>query len=155
MRALFAGSFDPPTYGHLNMIERASLLFSRVFVGIAKNSNKKNPLLTDENKLTFLKQACKAHTNVEVIAIEGLTVDWAKHNEIDLLIRGIRTSADFEFEYALADANRKLTGIETFFMPAEPKYASISSSILREIAQGGYSLKEFVPPEVEYLLTRR
>ncbi len=154
-RVLFACSFDPPTLGHLNLIERGSLIFTKLFVAIAKNSEKTHSLLSREERKNVLMAACKKHTNTEVIEIEGLTVDFARQNEIDFLLRGIRPGADMEFEYQLASANRKLLGIETLFILADPQFSHISSSLIREIASSGHSLKDFVLPEVEYILSQR
>lgn len=152
-RVLFAGSFDPPTLAHLNLIERAALLFPKLFVGVAHNLRKTHPLLPHAERVAFLKEACKRHSNVEVIEIKGLTVDWARQHEIDFLLRGVRSSGDMDVEYGMATANFRLGQLETLFLPTDPRYSWISSTLIREIAREGGSLREFVSPEIEYLLS--
>lgn len=155
MKALLSGSFDPPTLGHLNLIARASALFTDLYVGVGVNLAKAKPLFSIDEKILLLKEACSPYKNVKVIEIKGLTVDFAREHRIDVLLRGVRDVSDMGFEFQLASANRKLTGIETLFLPADSQFSHISGTLIREIASARHSLKEFVSPEVERLLLNK
>lgn len=148
-KALFAGSFNPITLGHLDLILRAARLFNPLILGIALNHEKTKGIFTEDEVQDCLKNAVKDLPNVVVIAYKGLTVDFAKSNQVDVLIRGLRSAADIEWELSLAAANRKLSGIETLIMPGDPKFSFISSTLVREIAASGGNLSEFVPPDIE------
>lgn len=145
--ALFAGSFDPPTFGHINIIERAAALFDKLIVGIAINSGK-HSLLSMEDRLTLLQELTKKWSNVEVVSYEGLTVHFARERKLSCLIRSIRSAEDSAIELDIARSNYHLANLETFFLPADEKYAFIRSSIVREIASNKGNLSSFVPPSV-------
>jgi pantetheine-phosphate adenylyltransferase len=146
--ALIAGSFDPLTLGHQNLIQRASCLFDHLVVGIANNSVK-TPTFSFLEKQAMVAACCSSLKNISIVQIDGLVVEYAKHHGVDYLIRGLRSTADFESEMQMANANKKLCGIETLFLLAEPSLAQISSSLIREIAKGGYRLHDFIPSEIE------
>lgn len=152
---LIAGSFDPPTLGHVDIIQRASTLCQRLYVGIAKNSKKKNPLFTMEERRLMLIAIFSEISNIEVVEIEELVVNYAKSNQVDFLVRGLRSTADFESEMQLAYANKKLEGIETIFLLANPLHAHISSTLIQEIALGGRRLNQFVPERIEDVVHTR
>ncbi|HSW72882.1 MAG TPA: pantetheine-phosphate adenylyltransferase [Chlamydiales bacterium] len=147
-KALFSGSFDPPTNGHLDIIQRASKIFDFLYVGIADNTSKKSLLSTKEKK-KLLTSLTKKYKNIEVVEFSGLNVSFAKKIGAEVLIRGLRAFSDFEYEFRMALANRQLSGIETLFLMSDEKLAHIHSSLIKEIAHFGGSLKGFVPPEVE------
>lgn len=147
MKVLYPGSFDPPTLGHLNIIERASQLFDEVTVAIGIDSGKAPAVFSADERLLFLKTLTKKFSNVNVIFFEGLVIDVAK--ESHFIIRSLRTFSDYEHEKTLAHTNRQLSGIETLFLLPDPRYQSISSSLIRDIAKRGRCLKEFIPESIE------
>ena len=147
MKALFAGSFAPPTLGHLNIIERASKLCKEFYVGIATNSAK-NTVFSLQEKVEMLREITQHLSNVKVVMIDGLTATYAKEHKIDVLIRGLRPTG-LEEELQLAAANQLLTGIETLFLPAEPSLMHISSTLIRELASHGVRLQDYVPEKIE------
>ncbi|MCE5316334.1 MAG: pantetheine-phosphate adenylyltransferase [Parachlamydia sp.] len=146
--ALFAGSFDPPTWGHLDIIERASKLFEKVSVGVAVNTTKSGALLPHSDRLDLLQELCAANPSVSIVPIPGLVVDFVKSEKVDVLIRSLRSSADIERETVMATANRQMAGVETLLLLSDPRYAHISSTLVREIAHFGGALEGFVPPQV-------
>lgn len=148
-RALFAGSFDPPTLGHLDIIQRAAGLFDEVIVGIGKNTEKHPPLLPVETRLALLNKLLKENPNIRVELFSGLAVDFAKKRKVNVLVRGVRAFSDFEHEFSMALANRLLGEIETVFVITDARYAHISSSLIREIGRNGGSLKGFIPSAIE------
>lgn len=150
MRALLAGTFDPPTFGHLDLIERSLKLFDEVYVGIARNPTKK-PHIDLEKRKKLLQSLTKA----QVITIEGLVADFAKKNKIQLLVRGLRSFADLDRELQMAEMNKKLSGIETVFIPGNPNLAHISSSVVRELAYHGAKLGDLVPQEILKFLRKK
>ena len=155
-KMLLTGTFDPPTMGHLDIIRRGANLCDKLVVGIAININKRSqPFLTIEQRTDLLKKMTQDIPNVEVISFEGLVVDFAKKNGIDGLLRGLRPSADPDYEFQMASANRKMIGIETLFLLSDEKYSHISSTLIREIASYGHSVEAFVPQEVAKVLSRR
>jgi len=150
--AIYPGTFDPITYGHIDILERAMKLFDRVIITIARNSSK-NPLFTEQERLDMIAGVVKKYKNVEVDAFEGLLVTYAKKKNAIAIVRGLRAISDFEFELQMALMNRKLDdAVETvFFMPNE-KYTYLNSSIVREIARLGGEVSDFVPPLVRLAL---
>ncbi len=146
---LLLGTFDPPTLGHLDIIKRAAALCDRLHIGIAKNSKKKSSLFTMEERCVMLTEICHDISNIIIAEIPELVVDYVKKNKISFLVRGLRSIADFESETQLACANKKLQGLETIFLFANPLYAHISSTLIQEIVLGGYRLNEFVPEAIE------
>ena len=144
--ALYAGSFDPITYGHLDLIERAEKIFSSLIV-LVSTSQEKNLLFNLEERLSFVKEACRQWESVEVASCETLTVDFAKKKNISVLLRGIRNSADLDYELRMSWMNQQLHGgIETIFMAPKPENYFISSKLTREVAQiDPEKLEKFIP----------
>ena len=153
--ALYPGSFDPVTYGHIDLIERASRIFDRVVVGVANNLHKK-PLFDKDERFEMLQEAVKGIVNVEVVAFDGLVVDFARSRGINVLIRGLRMVSDFEYEFQMALVNRKLDEhmITVFLMPHE-KYSYLNSSIVKELVRFNGDVSSFVPPHVEENLLQK
>lgn len=143
MKALLAGSFDPPTLGHIDLITRAAKLFKTLYIVIAQNPNKK-PFLAPEVRLNYLK---KTFPECEVHIVEGLIADFAKKHQVDCLVRGLRPQ-NLAHECELFFGNKLLANIETLFLPTDPKYGFISSTLVREIAQNGGDLKNLVPEDL-------
>jgi len=150
--SLFAGSFDPVTYGHLDIIKTSASMFDKVIVAIGVNESKSS-FIPVSQRLKLITGCVKDIPNVEVCSYEGLTVDFAKQKNATVLIRGIRNSKDFEFEQELAQINSKLhSGIQTVYLIAKPEYACVSSSAVKEIYANGGDLSKFVPQNViDYL----
>lgn len=146
--AIYPGTFDPVTYGHLDVVSRASGLYNKVIVAVAY-SQEKNPLFTAEERLEMLRKATEDIENVEVVAFEGLVVDLAKDNNAKVVLRGIRMISDFEYEFQMALTNRKLAPeIETVFMMPNESYSYLSSKLIKEVAGLGADVSDFVPVEV-------
>jgi len=152
LKALFPGTFDPPTLGHLELIARALTFCDHLIIGIGKNTAKGKPILSIKEREESLKMALKQHKNLEITSFSGLVTDFAKKNGIKLLIRGLRSAADYDYEIQMAMANRKLTGIETIFLMAEGGAGYISSTLIRELALHGAPLKDFIPKNLETTL---
>ncbi len=146
--AIFPGSFDPPTYGHMNIIERASRLFDKVDVVVAVNTAKKY-FFEAEERLLMLKALTEPYQNVSVHLWNRLIVEYAKENHANVLLRGIRNMSDFSYEFDLSLMNHSLSPqIETLFMPTEPRFFTIKSSAIKEIAAFGGDISSMVPPVV-------
>jgi len=146
--AIYPGSFDPVTNGHLDLIERGAKLFDRLIVSLLRNFDKQ-PLFSLDERVEMLREVVRPWPNVEVEMFSGLLVDYARLREANVILRGIRAVSDYEYELQMAMMNRKMEpGIETVFMlPAEP-YSYLSSRLVREIARLGGSVKDLVPPIV-------
>ena len=154
-RAIYPGSFDPLTNGHLDIIQRAARLFDEVIVAIAENEQKK-PLFTLKERLALVRQAVKDLPNVQVDSFDGLLVHYVEARRGDAIIRGLRAVSDFEFEFQLALMNRKLNEhVETIFMMPKETYTFLSSRIIKEIARLGGDVKAFVPVHVEAALKKK
>lgn len=153
--AIYPGTFDPVTYGHLDLLDRAARIFDRVIVGVAVNQNKKT-LFSLEERVAMTAQVLTNHTNVEVQGFNSLLLDFAKQHGANVILRGLRAVADFDYEFQLASMNRFLNPtIESLFlMPAE-KYMYISSSLVREIAVLGGDITGFVPPSIAQALHKK
>ena len=150
--AMCAGTFDPITMGHLDVIERASRIFPRVVIGVATNSGK-NPLFGLEERMELVRQATAHIKGVEVDSFNGLLVDFAESKGIRVIVRGLRAFSDFEYEFQMALTNRKLKPtIETIFLMPKQDYSYVSSSNVREVAQLGGDIAQFVPPPVQRAL---
>lgn len=134
--ALYAGTFDPPTVGHINIIERAAPLFTLLIIGVADNSEKKG-FLSKKERVERLKKALRKLSNVKVVSYSGLTWQFAKKQKVDLLLRSLRVGDDNSMEFSLAAANREYSGLETLFLPADPALSFVSSSLVREILSAG------------------
>lgn len=150
--AIYPGSFDPVTNGHLDIIERSSKVFDYLIVGLLNNP-KKNYLFDLEERIFMLREATKHLKNVEIDAFDGLLVDYAKLRDAKVLIKGLRAISDFEYEFQMALMNRKLSSeIETLFMMTNQQYSYLSSSIVKEVAAFGGNIDQFVPPVVAKML---
>jgi pantetheine-phosphate adenylyltransferase len=147
-RAIYPGSFDPVTNGHLDVIDRARKLFDRVIVAVAHN-DQKQPLFTLDERLAFLQGTIGKLNNVEIAPLDGLLVNFAIAREATAVIRGLRAVSDFEFEFQMALMNRKLEAeVETIFLMPKEEYTYLSSRIVKEIARLGGNVAEFLPPQV-------
>ena len=146
---IYPGSFDPPTYGHLDLIERAYRLFDTFIVAVAHNPDKMGLFSVDE-RIDMLTQCTREIGNIEITSFQGLTAEFARQRNATTLVRGLRVVSDFEYEITMAIANQKLNpGIDTVCLMPSEKFLLLSSRIVREIAVFGGNLKEFVPPEIE------
>ncbi len=143
-RAIYPGSFDPVTKGHLDIIRRASKMFDNLTVAVLNNSEK-SPLFSVDERVKMLKEVCADIPNVNVDTFSGLTIDYAKKCGTDVIIRGLRAITDFEYELQMAQTNRKLMpSVDTVFLTTSLEYAYLSSSIVREVASYGGDIHEFV-----------
>lgn len=153
--AIYPGSFDPLTNGHLDVLERATKLFDRVIVAVAL-SESKNPLFTLDERLALMKPAVVRMKNVKADVFDGLLVEYAAKQKAQAIVRGLRAVSDFEFEFQMALMNRKLDEkIETIFMMPRGSYTFLSSRIVKEIARLGGDISQFVPPHVATALTKK
>ena len=153
--AIYPGSFDPLTNGHLDVLERAAKLFDRVIVAVAL-SESKNPLFTLEERLALMKPAVARMKNVKADVFDGLLVEYCAKQKAQAIVRGLRAVSDFEFEFQMALMNRKLSkNIETIFMMPKDTYTFISSRIVKEIAKLGGDVSPFVPPHVGVALKKK
>ena len=149
VRAIYPGSFDPVTLGHLDLIQRSSKMFDEVIVCILNNASKKSPLFSIEERVKMLGDVTAGYTNVTVASSEGLLVDFAKENGVNIIVRGLRGTTDFDFELQMAQANKTISSdIETVFLATDPRYSFISSSMVKEFASYGKSVSGFVPEQV-------
>ncbi len=154
-KALYPGTFDPITLGHMNIIEKASKLYDEVIVGVAAYTNKSN-LMSLEERARLCRLSCAHLANVRVESFEGLVVDFARALGSPVMIRGMRAVSDFEYELSLALTNKKLNpDIETIFLVPSLKYMYLSSSMVRQIAELGGSLKDMVPECVQIALQQK
>ncbi len=154
--AMYPGTFDPITLGHEDLVRRASVLFDRVVVAIAVNTGSKEPMFTTDERVAMAGNALSDIDNVEVTSYEGLTVDFARDNDLRVIIRGLRAVSDFEYEFQLANMNRHLSDeVETAFLTPTEKYTFISSSLVREVAELGGDVSEFVSTKVRLALLER
>lgn len=154
--AMYPGTFDPITLGHEDLVRRASQLFDRVVVAIAENPGSKAPMFSTEERVVMAANALAHLSNVEVRGYAGLTVDFAREHDLRVIIRGLRAVSDFEYEFQLANMNRHLTDeVETAFLTPTEKYMFISSSLVKEVAELGGDVGEFVSPQVKLALMER
>ena len=147
--AVYPGSFDPATYGHLDVIRRAAVSFDKVIVGVLHNSSK-SPLFSVEERVSILKEATKDLPNVQVDSFQGLLIDYARQKDIHVSVRGLRAITDFEYELQIAQTNSKLSNgmLDTVFLTTSLEYAYLSSTILKEVAHFGGDLSKFAPAEI-------
>lgn len=152
--AIYPGSFDPITHGHLDVLKTGSEIFDKVIIAVSINSQKK-PFLGVDERVALIKASLGDLTNVEVDAFEGLTVDYAKSKGAKVLLRGLRAVSDFEYEMQLSQTNSALSGdIKTVFLTTKPKYNFISSSTVKDIALLGGDISKFVPEPVNDYITK-
>ncbi len=155
IKALFAGSFDPPTFGHLNVIERSARLFSHLDIVIGLNKSKKY-LFSEKERLYMLKELTKSFNNVEVHIYDGLTVNICNDLKTDVIIRGVRNIADFSFEFDTSLINKSLNKkVETLFLPTDPNFFVVKSSTVKEIVSLGGDASSMVAPLVEKMLKEK
>jgi pantetheine-phosphate adenylyltransferase len=148
MLAIYAGSFDPPTYGHLDLVERTSKLFPKVVVALGYHPTRQ-PLFSVKERIALLGEICKPFPNVEVASFEGLLVEYGKRIGARVIVRGLRAGTDFEYELQIAHANADLVPeIDTVFLPTRTNYGFISASLVREIAMHGGDIARYAPPVV-------
>lgn len=154
-RAVYAGTFDPPTFGHLDVAARAAQVFDRLTVAVAEDP-RKTLLFGPAERLELVRSTVAGLKNVEVVPFSGLLVDWARTHGIHTLIRGLRAFSDFEYEFQMALTNRKLApDIETMFLMPNEDFSYVSSSMVREIAALGGAVEKFVPAPVVAALQRK
>ena len=145
MRAIYPGSFDPVTYGHIDIIKRSAAIADELIVGVLQN-NKKTPLFSVEERVKMLVEVTRDMKNVKIVPFEGLLIDFAKQMEAKVIVRGLRAVTDFEYELQMAQTNRKLDSeIETLFLTTSLEYSYLSSSTVKEIASFGGDIEQFVP----------
>lgn len=153
--ALFPGTFDPITIGHLDIINRALPLFDKLVIGIGRNINK-TPMFPDEQRINWIKEIYKDNPKVNVVLYEGLTVDCCQKVGANFIVRGIRYVNDFEYEKAIADMNRSLdNNIETVFLTCLPQFTSVASTLVRDVLKNGGDVMKFLPDVVARSLEER
>ena len=147
-KAIYPGSFDPVTLGHIDVITRASKIFDEIIVGVLINSSK-SPLFSIDERVNMLKEVCGGLRNVRVISFDGFSVDFAKEQNANVIIRGLRAITDFEYELQMAQTNRVLNPqIDTLFLTTSIDYSYLSSSIVKEVASLGGDISRFVPASI-------
>lgn len=153
--AVYPGSFDPITYGHLDIIERGKKVFDKIIVAVLINSSK-DPLFSVEERTEMIREATRHLSNVEVDSFNGLLVDYLKKRNPHAILRGLRAISDFEYELQIASINRKLNDkVETFFLMTSNEHSFISSSMVKEVARYGADVKDLVPGTVEKALRKK
>ena len=147
-RAIYPGSFDPVTFGHLDIIERSAGLFDELIIGVLYNSQK-NALFSIDERVSMIKELTAKYENVRVMAFEGLLVEFAKEIEANVIVRGLRAVTDFEYELQIAQTNKvEYPKLETIFLTTSLNYSYLSSTIVREFASYGGDISRFVPAEI-------
>ena len=155
LKAIYPGSFDPVTNGHLDIIDRSAQLFDKVIVAVLTNSSK-TPVFTVSERIELLKTATADYSNVEVCSFSGLLVDFLRKIDVKVVIKGIRAVSDFEYEFQMALTNKALyPELETLFMHSSQEYMFLSSSVVREVAKYGGSLTGLVPEELIPIVEKR
>lgn len=153
--AVYPGSFDPVTYGHIDIIKRAANVFDRLIVAVLNNAGK-NPLFTVPERIELLKDVTRGLENVEVDFFQDLLIHYMRTKQAKVIVRALRSVSDYEYELQMASMNRKLgDDVETLFMTSSPQYSYLSSSIVKEIARFHGPVSELVPPVVEQALKRK
>ncbi|WP_221075325.1 MULTISPECIES: pantetheine-phosphate adenylyltransferase [Agarivorans] len=154
-RVIYPGTFDPVTNGHSDLIQRAARMFDTVIVAVAASPSKQ-PLFSLEERVKLLEQTISANTNIEVIGFTGLLVDLAKQQNANVLLRGLRTGSDFEYEMQLADMNRQLDpNLESVFLTPGEGVSFISSTLIKEVAKHGGEIERFVAPHVAQAVSEK
>ena len=153
-RAVCPGSFDPPTLGHLDIVERAAALFDEVVVAVGVNVSKRR-LFTPEERIAMLRQVCGHLGNVRVEGFSGLLTAYCRDQGAQAVVKGLRAGGDFDYELQMAQMNFHLTGVETVFLPTSPQHSFVSSSLVKEVASLGGDVAALVPAEVWPLLKER
>ena len=150
-KAIFPGTFDPFTLGHLDILNRSKLIFDEVIVGIGRNNNKKTMFSVDD-RIKFIKSVVTNSDNIKVTSYEGLTIDFCKSVKANFIVRGVRNNGDFEFEKAIARTNRLLSKIETVFLLTSAKTSFVSSSIVRELIENNGDFSELVHENISKII---
>ena len=146
--AVFPGSFDPVTLGHLDIIERSATVFDKVYVSVL-NNGAKSPTFSLEERVSFLQRVTKHLENVEIDTFSGLLADYVSEKKIDVIVKGIRSASDFDYEFQMALINKTLNPkVETVFLPTNPEYMAVHSSYVKEIAAYGGAIESMVSPEI-------
>ena len=153
-RALCPGSFDPVTNGHLDIVGRAAHLYDEVIVAVFVNESKQSMFTVDERR-AMLEEATAEYPNVRIDAFHGLIVDYCKAHDVPVIVKGLRAVSDFDYELQMAQMNRGLAGVDTLFMPTNPEYSFLASSLVKEIAKWGGDVSSLVPSNVLTLLRER
>ena len=153
-RALCPGSFDPVTNGHIDIIGRAARLYDEVVVAVFVNQSKSSLFSVDE-RLEMLTEVTAGYLNVVIDTFEGLVVDYCRVHDIPVIVKGLRAVSDFDYELQMAQMNRGLAGVDTLFMPTNPEYSFLASSLVKEIAKWGGDVSSLVPPTVLTRLKER
>lgn len=144
--AIYPGSFDPVTNGHLDIVERASKIFDKLYVAVLINPAK-HTLFTVEERVELLKEATKEYKNVEIVSFDGLLADYAKNNNIEVIVKGLRAVSDFEYEFQMALINKSLNAnLETLFLTTTAENMFLSSSIVKQVAGFSGDVSKFIPP---------
>ncbi len=147
-KAIYPGSFDPPTFGHLDIIKRSAKMVDELNVAVLKN-NAKNPLFSEEERVTMLRELTSRFSNVTVSSFEGLTADYAREVGATIVVRGLRAVTDFEYELQIAQTNHMLNkNIDTIFLVTNLRYSYLSSTIVKDVASYGGSISNFVPEQI-------
>lgn len=155
LRAIYPGSFDPVTYGHLDVIKRSCKIVDELIVGVL-NNNAKMPLFSAEERVKMLEEVTKDLTNVKIVLFNGLLIDFARQQGADLIIRGLRAITDFEYELQMSQTNHKLEpNVETMFLTTSIEYSYLSSTTVKEIAAFGGDISQFVPEAVAAELKKK
>ena len=152
--ALVPGSFDPPTNGHLDVIERCASLFDRVLVAVVRNPTKA-PMFSAEERINLLRSCTEKWDNVEIGSFSGLLVDYAEQEGTDVIVKGLRAMTDFDYEFQMAQMNRHLSGIVTLFVATKAEYGYLSSSLVKQVAGLGGAIDKLVPSLVAAALEER
>ncbi|MFC0530163.1 pantetheine-phosphate adenylyltransferase [Phytohabitans kaempferiae] len=153
-RAVCPGSFDPVTNGHLDIVGRASRLFDELIVGVLINQSKTG-LFTEDERIDMLREVTKGYDNVRVLSFRGLLVDFCRKHDAAVVVKGLRAVSDFDYELQMAQMNIGLAGVETLFMPTNPLYSFLSSSLVKEVAKWGGDVSSHVPDVVAARLLER
>jgi pantetheine-phosphate adenylyltransferase len=153
--ALVPGSFDPVTFGHLDVIERVARFFDSVIVAVIRNPQKSASLFSLEEREAMLAEVTAHLDNIRIEYFAGLLVDFAKDHGADTIVKGLRAVTDFDYELQMAQMNQTLSGIDTFFLATSPQYSFLSSSLVREVARFGGDVSSLVPPQVAARLVQR
>jgi pantetheine-phosphate adenylyltransferase len=146
-RVVCPGSFDPITYGHLDIVERASSIFDEVVIAVMVNKTKQT-LFTVEERIEMTKEVTKRFPNVKVDSWSGLLVDYCKKNDISIIVKGLRAVTDFDYELQMSQINLQLQGVETLFLSTAPAHSFLSSSLVKEIASHGGDVSSYIPAEL-------
>lgn len=154
-RAIYPGSFDPPTNGHLDVIERAATCFGELLVAIVVNPQKRNPMFSLEEREAMLRECVAPIGNVRVEHFRGLLADFVKSSNVDVIIKGLRVVSDFESEMSTALMNRSLSQVDTFFLMSDAKYSFVSSSMVKEVFFLGGDVAAFVPEPVLRVMSEK